>query len=179
LHERKGQKYLIEAAKMLAEKSCNDAQGGSEARSANFKIVFIGEGPAMAYYKKIARPLGEKVVFWGRKKNVAEAMAAADLFVLPSIREAFGLVILEAAVAGLPIIATNTGGIPEIIKNGVSGILVPPADAQALASAIETVMQNDGLAKKMAKEAKDVVLEKFDARLMAAKTAELYDKLNN
>lgn len=166
LHERKGQKYLIEAVKILADSG-----------ALNFKLVFVGDGPQRKYYEKLATPLGEKVLFLGRKKEVAKLMSASDVFVLPSVREAFGLVLLEAAAVGLPIIASNVGGIPEIIDDGKSGILVPPENLEVLAEAINKLLQNPALAENLAHEAKSKVEMNFSAKTMAGKTAEVYNKI--
>lgn len=166
LHERKGQKYLIEAAKILADVG-----------TLNFKLVFVGDGPERKYYEKLSAPLGNKVLFLGRKKEIAKLMSASYVFVLPSVREAFGLVLLEAACVSLPIIATNVGGIPEIIDDGKTGILVPPENPQALAEAINKLLQNPDLAANLARAAKSKVEMHFSAKTMAEKTAEVYDKV--
>lgn len=166
LNKRKGQKYLIEAAKILAD-----------AGTLNFKLVFVGDGPERKYYEKLAAPLGDKVLFLGRKKEIAKLMTAADIFVLPSEREAFGLVLLEAGVACLPIIASNVGGIPEIIDDGKIGILVPSENPQVLAEAINKLLQNPEIAKSLAHSAKSKVEMHFNAKTMAGKTAEVYDKV--
>ncbi|MBI4994184.1 glycosyltransferase family 4 protein [Candidatus Peregrinibacteria bacterium] len=165
LHERKGQKYLIEAAKILAESA-----------GLNFKLIFVGDGPERKYYEKLAAPLKNKILFLGRRKEIAKLMSAADIFVLPSIREAFGLVLLEASAAGLPIIASDVGGIKEIIDDGKTGILVQPENAQALAEAINKLLQNPMLATSLAHEAKSKVELKFSAKTMAGRTMEVYDK---
>lgn len=164
LHERKGQKHLIKAAL------------GLQNTQFDFKLVFVGEGPERKYYEKLARPLGEKVLFLGQRKEIAQMMAAADLFVLPSIREAFGLVLLEAAIAGVPVIATNVGGIPEIIQSNKTGLLVEPENAKALENAIKTLFQNPALAVSMMNEAKSHAEIKFGAKMMAARTAEVYEE---
>lgn len=166
LNKRKGQKHLIEAAKILAD-----------AGAMNFKIVFVGDGPERKYYEKLAAPLGDKILFLGRKKEIAKLMTAAEAFVLPSEREAFGLVLLEAGVAGLPIIASNVGGIPEIIDDGKTGILVPPENPQALAEAIKNIIENPEMAEKLKVAAKSKLKSIFNAKTMAEKTAEVYDKI--
>lgn len=165
LHERKGQKYLISAIqKVLTE-------------FPSVKLALAGDGPKRRYYEKSARPLADKVLFLGRRKDIAKLMAAADLFVLPSVREAFGLVILEAAIAGLPIIATNVGGIPEIIENEKTGLIVEPQNSEVLAKAILDLLQNPLKANTLAKQAISKVEKNFSAKTMAEKTAEVYDNV--
>src|SRR4029079_5513044 len=92
-----------------------------------------------------ARP-GAKVVFTGRREDVPAVTAALDVAVLPSYREAQGMVILEALALSRPVVAPNGGGIPEMIEGGVSGLLVPPHDAPALAAAIVRLLTNHPLA---------------------------------
>ncbi|MEK9132469.1 MAG: glycosyltransferase family 4 protein [Patescibacteria group bacterium] len=165
LHERKGQKYLIEAMKKVAS-SFPQA-----------KLVIVGDGARRRYYEKLARLVPDNVAFLGRRKDVAQLMAASDVFVLPSVREAFGLVILEAAVAGLPVIATSVGGIPEIIENGKTGITVPSHNSDALADAICSVLANPANAFELVKAAQNRVEIEFNAKTMAQKTAEVYDEV--
>ncbi|MBI2453946.1 glycosyltransferase family 4 protein [Candidatus Peregrinibacteria bacterium] len=165
LHERKGQKYLIQAVKKVFE-------AGAEA-----KLVFAGDGPEKKKKKKMARKFGEKIIFLGRRKDVSELMAAADIFVLPSLREAFGLVLVEAAVTGIPIIATSVGGIEETIENGKTGILVPPADSDALAAAILRIIEKPELGTSLATAAREHALRYFAAERMAEETGNVYEEV--
>lgn len=163
LHERKGQKFLIRAMPDVLEKFPNT------------KLVLVGDGPRKRQYEKLGRPLGNKILFLGKRKDVASLMAASDLFVLPSIREAFGLVLLEAGATGLPIVATSIGGIPEIIEHGKDGLLTEPKNSRALAKAICTLLENPEKGRALAANFKNKVEFKFDAAVMAEKTAEVYD----
>ncbi len=165
LHERKGQKYLIEAFKKLAPSF------------PHMKLAFAGSGGQEIAYKKMSYEYRDRVLFLGRIKNLAPVMKAADIFVLPSRREAFGLVLLEAACSKLPIIASNVGGIREIITDGVTGSLVEPENAEALANTLAGTIQHYDTALQMAEHAFNKVTSEFDARLMAEKTAAVYDSL--
>lgn len=165
LHERKGQKYLIDAISRLSQ------------NFPDIKLVFVGEGSSRKYYEKLARPLGNLVAILGRRRDVGKLMASSDIFVLPSVREAFGLVLLEASVAGIPVVASNIGGIPEIIKDSVTGILVTPGNAGELTQALKKYLENPSLASKLASAAQKKVSEKFHAKEMAMKTAEVYDAI--
>lgn len=165
LHERKGQQHLIKAMRHLLLKF------------PDIKLIFAGEGSRRKYYEKLARPFGRSAAFLGRRRDIARIMATADMLVLPSIREAFGLVLLEAAAVGLPTIATNAGGIPEIIEHGKTGLLVPPENPEMLAQAITRYLENPALAQELAKRAREKVEKDFHARNMAMKTAEVYDKV--
>lgn len=165
LHERKGQEYLIRAFRSVHEKLPHT------------KLVLVGEGIARKKYERLSRDVGEGVLFLGRQKNITELMAAADLFVLPSVREAFGLVLLEAGLSELPIIATNVGGIPEIICDAEAGLLIPAKNPGALAAGMIKLLEHPTLAAQYAQHAKQQILKNFQASEMAAKTAEVYDGL--
>ena len=93
-----------------------------------------------------ARP-GAAVVFTGRREDVPSVTAALDVAVLPSYREAQGLVILEAMALARPVVASNVGGIPEMIEDGVTGLLVPPHDADALAAAIIRLLHRSSVSR--------------------------------
>lgn len=165
LHERKGQRFLIEAFEKLA---------GSYP---HLKLAFVGAGAEEIAYKKLALKYQDRILFLGQMRNIASLMSAADIFVLPSRREAFGLVLLEAACAKLPIVASNVGGIREVVTDGVTGTLVEPENSEALANALAGIFQNYDRAVEMAEHAFNKVTSEFDARIMAEKTAAVYDSV--
>ena len=133
LAEVKGVTYLIEAMKQV------DAM-----------LVIVGDGPLREQLEEQAKLLGDKVQFLGAKTHdqLAEIYASADVFAAPSVRakdggvEGFGLVFLEAMASGLPIVASRSGGIPDLIHNGENGLLVEPGNVEELAGAIERVLEN-------------------------------------
>jgi glycosyltransferase involved in cell wall biosynthesis len=121
----KGLRVLIEA--LLA------------ARRTDVRLTIVGDGEERATLEAMAAPLGEAVRFTGyqSQEEVAGILATAHAFVLPSFAEGVPVVLMEALAAGLPVIATRITGVPELVEDGVSGLLVPPGDAQALAAAID------------------------------------------
>jgi glycosyltransferase involved in cell wall biosynthesis len=121
-----------------------------------------------------ARP-GARVVFTGRRDDVPAVTAALDVAVLPSYREAQGLVILEAMALSRPVVATNVGGIPEMIEDGVTGLLVPPHEPAALAAAIVRLLVDHPFADTIARAGHDLVHERFCVELMVAAIQDLYD----
>jgi len=168
LHERKGLKYLLEAFAKVAEKK------------ENAKLAIVGEGPERKNLEKLIKNLGidNKVVLTGVQSDIAKLLKSANLFVLPSIKEAFGLAVVEAMDAGIPIIGSNTGGIPEIIENGKTGLLVEPRDAQGLADKILELIESPPLCQKLTYVASHEV-KKFDVMQMVKKTEKIYDYLLN
>lgn len=99
------------------------------------KLLMVGDGPDRSAAEREARDLGiaERVFFLGKLKNPLEALAISDLFVLPSESESFGLAALEAMACGVPVVATEAGGLPEVIRHGVSGMLSPVGDVEQMA----------------------------------------------
>jgi glycosyltransferase involved in cell wall biosynthesis len=165
LHERKGLKYLIQAIPLIREKE------------PNAHLVIVGAGPDQDKLEKIADK--NEVTFLGHRKDIPHLMKAADVFVLPSIKEAFGLVLLEAMAAKLPIIASEVGGIPEIIEDRVNGMLVPPHDEEKLAKAVAKMLSEPGAEgdrEKYTTAGFERLKKEFDAKMMAKKTEEIYDE---
>ncbi len=122
-----------------------------------------------------ARP-GARVVFTGRRDDVPAVTAALDVAVLPSYREAQGIVILEAMALSRPVVATNVGGIPEMIEDGVTGLLVPPADPVALAAAISRLLTDHPLADTLARAGHDRAHDRFCIERMVTEIQNLYDE---
>jgi glycosyltransferase involved in cell wall biosynthesis len=132
------------------------------------RLLFAGEPPPEkeGYDLKLKYYTGElgisdRVHFAGFHQNIADVYAALDICVLASREEAFGLVLLEAMASGLPLIATNAGGVPEIVQDGISGLLVPPGDVGALSNALKPLIQNVELRKKLGDNGQRIVRKKF------------------
>ena len=122
-----------------------------------------------------ARP-GAKVVFTGRRDDVPSVTAAFDVAVLPSYREALGLVILEAMALARPVVATEVGGIPEMVEDGVTGLLVAPRDPDALADAIVRLLTDHPLADTLGRNGYRLVRDRFCVERMVAAYEVLYEQ---
>jgi N-acetyl-alpha-D-glucosaminyl L-malate synthase BshA len=110
------------------------------------KLILVGDGPDRGAAEFLVRKYGlqKDVLFLGKQDNVYEKLAAADLFLLPSQLESFGLAALEAMACEVPVIATNVGGVPEVVEHGVDGFLVEPGDVgEAARYAIEILSRTD------------------------------------
>jgi len=114
------------------------------------------------------------VSFLGFRKDSPDLMAAADVVVLPSLAEAFGLVLTEALYLGTPVVATRVGGIPEIVDDGVDGTLVPPADSRALASAILDLLENPQRRERLAGAGREKVMRRFRFEDMVRSYEDIY-----
>ena len=117
------------------------------------KFLLIGDGAERARLEVMTAELGlsKTVLFLGRRNDVPRLLACCDLFVLPSSAEGLPNSVLEAMAAGLPVVATRVGGIPEIIDDGASGLLVAPRDPQSLAAAILQLLANEEFARQLAR----------------------------
>jgi glycosyltransferase involved in cell wall biosynthesis len=149
--------------------------------SAHFLIT--GEGFAKDQLVRLSteQGLGDRVFFLGYWDNlkVREVLGSLDVFVLPSLTEGFGLVNLEAMAAGLPVISTVVGGVPEGILQNRNGILVPANDARQLASAMSFLMDYPEIGKRMGCEGKKRVEREFEVLSMTEKIFSVYDAARN
>ena len=140
-------------------------------------LLIIGEGSRREDLERQAASLriAHRVVFTGRRDDVPAVTAALDVAVLPSYREAQGLSILEAMALSRPVVASAVGGIPEMIEDGVTGLLVPPNDADALSRAITRLLVDHPLADSLGRAGHDMVHDRFCVELMVSSIQDIYD----
>jgi len=167
LSVEKGYPYLIEAAGIVLREK-------PEAR-----FLFVGGGPLLEEMKQRAKtdPNSGKIIFTGHRSDIPDLMAAMDVFVLSSLIEGFPNVLLEAMAMGKPVVATETGGIPELIRSGTDGILVPPQNGESLAKAILSYLNNSGMAKNYGENAKNKIAREFSLERMLNQYEEFYQSL--
>jgi glycosyltransferase involved in cell wall biosynthesis len=141
-------------------------------------LLIVGEGSQREALEAQAATLGiePSVTFTGRRDDVPAVTAALDVAVLPSYREAQGLSILEAMALSRPVVASAVGGIPEMIEDGMTGLLVPPHDAAALSAAIIRVLRDHPFADTMARAARDQIHDRFCVELMVHAIESIYDE---
>jgi sugar transferase (PEP-CTERM/EpsH1 system associated) len=143
------------------------------------KLWLVGDGPLKPAVEKIIVEMGleRKVLFLGVRDDVPRLLAATDLFVLSSDYEGVPLSVLEAMAAGKPVVATAVGGVPELVEDGVTGVLVPPRNPEALAKGILRLAKDADLRQRMGKAARERALERFDISRTAREYEALYLKL--
>ena len=139
-------------------------------------FVLIGDGKERPSLEEQVRQAGleKNVLFLGSRRDVPELLACCDLFVLPSEAEALPNALLEAMAAGLPVVGTSVGGIPEIITNGMNGVLVPAKNPHALAVAILGILQNPQFAKELSQAAQETARTQFGFDRLLAELEQLY-----
>ena len=142
--------------------------------------MIVGEGSLDAELRAQAAalpaPAGERVVFTGRRDDVAAITGDIDVAVLPSLREAQGISILEAMARRKPVVASAVGGIPEVLTNGLDGLLVPPADPAALAEACIRLACSPELRTRMGEAGRATVEARFSLNAMVRQIEEVYDE---
>jgi glycosyltransferase involved in cell wall biosynthesis len=146
-------------------------------------LVGSGEGQALSVEEELredvrARGLDDRVIFAGRQDAVEDHLRAADLFAFPSVFEALGISLVEAAACGLPAVASRTGGIVDVVEDGRSGLLVTPGRASELASALATLVRDPGRREAMGDRARSVALARFDERDAAFRYRALFRQVS-
>lgn len=145
----------------------------------NARLWLVGDGPQRTSLQQRidARNLAGRVSLVGRFDEVDTLLAAADLFVLPSVEEDLSVALLEAMAAGLPVVACNNSGNREVVEDGQQGLLVPPGDTDALATALSCVMDQPELARRLGTAARDRVEQHFPLAKMVEAHVTLFESL--
>ncbi len=141
-------------------------------------LLIVGEGSRRDFLEQwaSAHQVGHRIVFAGRRDDIPAVTAALDVAVLPSWREAQGLSILEAMALSRPVVASNVGGIPEMVEDGVTGLLVEHDNPVALAAAIVRLLKDPEYAARIGKAGHDLVHERFCVELMVKAIEQIYDE---
>ncbi len=173
---------ITQAGRMTKQKGFEcfiDAASKIRKNYDNTYFLFAGDGPERESLEERCRERGiyEKCLFCGFRDDMGNIMQASDIVVSPSLSEGFPVTMLEAAYFEKPVIASNVSGIPEFICDKVNGILIPPADSDALANALKSLICEEALRDKLGIEAKKKVSEKFSPDYMLDKFSEIYEKL--
>jgi glycosyltransferase involved in cell wall biosynthesis len=164
LHAKKGHSYLFQSVKRL------------RGRYPPLRVLIVGDGPHRATLEEECQALGltDVVTFLGMRQDVPDLLAASDVFVLPSLLEGLPMAVLEAMLMRCPVIATLVGGTSEVIEDGVYGLLVPPADVDALAGALERILTDGQLRAALIEAGYQHVLADFSFERMMRETEALY-----
>lgn len=165
--ERKGHIYLLKALEQLG------AEGGA------LRLLLVGDGPLEDSLRKFVRDAGleSRVAFAGYREDIPRLLAGADIYVLPSLSEGMPRSILEAMAMELPVIASDIRGCRELVLTGETGLLVPPADAGALAEALRRLAGNAEQRQRMGKAGRLRVQQEFDERLVFQRLEQGYQDI--
>lgn len=167
LTNEKGHTYLLNAAKkILAHEDCY--------------FIIVGDGALREKLEREAKELGisDRVVFTGKRSDIPDLIRAMDIFVLPSVVEAQPMALLEAMAACKPIVSTTVGDIPMILKNGKAGVLVAPAQPEAISDGVLSLLKDAQKARLCAEAAYKEVNDNYSSNRMAREYVKAYEKLS-
>jgi glycosyltransferase involved in cell wall biosynthesis len=145
----------------------------------NAKCLIFGDGPLESSLKAKVKSLAleDSIKFYPVVNRTAEILPLIDIFVMPSLQEGLGLAVLEAAAMGIPAVVSRVGGLPDVVKDGITGILVPSKDSRAIAQAIITLLSDPGYTKTLGQNARDFVCKRFSADVMSEGTLLMYKNI--
>jgi glycosyltransferase involved in cell wall biosynthesis len=170
LSPEKGMSYLIDAFAALRSRY------GERVR-----LRIAGDGPERAKIEAQIARLGLReaveLLGWLEHEQLPAFLQTLDVFVLPSTWEGFGVSAVEASAMQLPVVASNVHGIPDAVRDGVTGLLVPPKDAAALADALRRLIEDEALSRRLGKAGREYVAEQYDWRANAAQMEHIYNRL--
>ena len=144
----------------------------------NIILAIVGDGPDLNNLKDLTKQLEitDRVKWLGQRNDTEKLMGSADIFILTPIwEEPFGYVFAEASSCGLPVIATNSGGIPEIVENGKTGIILEKNDITGISSAMCKLADNDDLRKQMGQKGRKRIEKYFDIKMQVRQIVDLYE----
>jgi len=164
---RKGHRFLLRAMPELL------------AVFPSLRLLFFGQGPLEEQLREEVDGLGlnDKVIFAGFRTDLPKILPCIDLVVYPALMEGLGISLLQAAGAGVPIVAVNAGGMPEVVRDGVNELLVPPADTEALVQAISRLLSDRKLMRRMGQAGRSLVEREFSINRMVEGNLQVYRDL--
>ena len=142
------------------------------------RLVIVGEGPDLGRAEQLIDELGIRadVELIGESQDVVGLLSVSDLFLLPSLQESFGLSALEAMACGVPVVASNVGGLPEVVTDGVTGFLHPPDHVAAMADSAITLLSDPALHARMAAEGARLAAERFSSDRIVPQYEAVYEQ---
>ncbi len=174
-----GEKLLVHASNYRKVKRVDDVYRIFKTlcdSGENLKLLLVGTGPLLADILGLAKEdgLDEKIVVFGEQREIYDILAAADVLLLPSASESFGLVALEAMACGTPPVASDVGGLPELIDHGKTGFLVPVGDVNLMSEYVKILLSDEKLYKKIANSGKKRALAQFNIKSVVDQYEKLY-----
>ena len=177
-----GEKLLVHVSNFRPVKRATDVVeifGQLLKEGYGVKLFMIGDGPDRAPAEHLARELGiiDDVRFLGKQEPIEELLSIADIFLMPSGSETFGLAALEAMACGVPVVATDIGGLPELIVDGETGYLCPLEDIDAFAAKTRILIEDEELREQMSRASRQRAVETFETSLVVPKYEAYYERV--
>lgn len=178
----KGEKVLVHVSNFRPVKRAADVVEvfhRLRSEGLELKLLLVGDGPDRIPTEHLARRLGvyEDIRFLGKQEPIEEILSIADVFLIPSGSETFGLAALEAMSCGVPVVSSNIGGLPELNIDGVTGFLCPLGDIDAFTESTRRILQDQDLYTRMASAARERAVEEFDVNKIVPKYEAYYDRV--
>ncbi len=181
LNLKSDDKIIITTSRLVEKNAVGDIIEALQYLPANIKLLILGAGPEEQNLKlKIKNlKLRDRVLFLGyiSHKELPKYLGISDVFVRPSLSEGLGSSFLEAMAAGIPVIATPVGGIPDFLKNGETGLFCEVNNPKSIAEKVKILLENNDLREKIIKNAKEMVLRDYDWDLIVEKMKNIFNKL--
>lgn len=167
LIERKGHRYLFDAIPAIMEEQ------------PNARFLILGKGPKEQELKGYSKSLGIDpwVNFAGFQNDIDKILQNIDIVVHPALKEGLGVALLQASACAVPIVGAAAGGIPEIVRDGINGYLIPPADSQAISNRILKLINDEHLRNTLGKQGRAIAEDDFSINRMASENYALYQKI--
>jgi glycosyltransferase involved in cell wall biosynthesis len=143
------------------------------------KTIVVGDGPNRPWVEKFINQngLSQKIYLLGEREDVPDLLAGAEIFLLSSRKEGLPRTVIEAMLAGLPVVATRVGGLPELVEDSITGFLVPPGDPEALASVLQKLIEDPDLRRTMGEAGRKKALLEFTLDRMLKETLRVYEEV--
>ena len=166
-------------ARFVPQKDHNTLLRAIQSVNGKYRLALVGGGELEHRFRERVRKqrVSEKVIVLGERRDIPEILRASDIFVLSTNWEGLPRSVIEAMMAGLPVVATHVGGVPELVEDGVTGFLVPPKDPQALAEALRKLIDDPELRKRMGQAGREKALREFTLDRMLRETERVYQEV--
>ncbi len=178
---RRNERILIHISNFRPVKRIEDVVATFEivSKKVPSRLLLVGDGPERSRIEGLirAKRLQERVQFLGKQESVVDLLSCADLLLLPSQTESFGLAALEAMSCGVPVIATRVGGLPEVVTQGVTGYLCPLGKVEEMAEASLKILKSDRLWSKMSAACRRRAVETFSAERILPRYEKFYNEV--
>jgi glycosyltransferase involved in cell wall biosynthesis len=157
-----------------------NATGRLAKRMPSLRVLLVGDGEARSTFEAMTKTLGleTRVTFLGVRTDVPDLMASSDIVAVPSVHEGFGLVVAEALACAVPVVASRTGPIPEIVQEGESGLLFPPGNDQDLARCLEELLSDPARRATMGERGRADAIARFSLAPMVERMEGLYERVH-
>ncbi len=173
---QKGLKYLVEAVEIIKKANRDLAVQG---KALDTVFVIAGDGPLRPELEQLAEQKGvwDKILFPGCVQDMAGTLACFDIFVAPSIAEGLSITTIEAMAAGLPVVASRVGGLPELVREGVTGLLVEPRNPRSLAEGIIRLLADEEARQQFGQNGRNFAAGEFSTEKMVSETCRVYEEI--